>query len=102
VIVDDGIATGSTMKAAVRVSRALGAGHVIVAAPVAPAGTVDALREVCDAVVVLETPEPFYAIRQFYVEFDQTSASEVVAALHRQPPVVQPKQLSMAIPGTDL
>jgi putative phosphoribosyl transferase len=102
VIVDDGIATGSTMKAAVRVSRALGAGHVIVAAPVAPAGTVDALREVCDAVVVLETPEPFYAIGQFYVEFDQTSASEVVAALHRQPPVVQPKQLSMAIPGTDL
>lgn len=101
VIVDDGMATGSTAKAAVRVTRALGASRVIVAAPVAPADTVDDLRSVSDAVVVLETPEPFYAIGQFYDDFSQTSDSEVVAAL-RGGQSIRPRQLSMSATGIDL
>lgn len=98
---DDGMATGSTAKAAVRVTRALGASRVIVAAPVAPADTVDDLRSVSDAVVVLETPEPFYAIGQFYDDFSQTSDSEVVAAL-RGGQSIRPRQLSMSATGVDL
>jgi putative phosphoribosyl transferase len=101
VIVDDGIATGSTVKAAVRVTRALGAARVIVAAPVAPADTVDDLLSVSDAVVVLETPEPFYAIGQFYDDFSQTSDSEVLAAL-RGGQSIRPRQLSMSGTGIDV
>lgn len=101
VIVDDGMATGSTAKAAVRVTRALGAARVLVAAPVAPADTVDDLRSVSDAVVVLETPEPFYAVGQFYEDFRQTSDSEVVAAL-RGGQSIRPRQLSMSGTGIDL
>jgi putative phosphoribosyl transferase len=101
VIVDDGMATGSTVKAAVRVTRALGAARVIVAAPVAPADTVDDLRSVSDAVVVLETPEPFYAIGQFYDDFSQTSDSEVLAAL-RGGQSIRPRQLSMSGTGIDV
>jgi predicted phosphoribosyltransferase len=101
VIVDDGMATGSTAKAAVRVTRALGASRVIVAAPLAPADTVDDLRSVSDAVVVLETPEPFYAIGQFYDDFSQTSDSEVVAAL-RGGQSIRPRQVSMSATGVDL
>ena len=101
VIVDDGMATGSTVKAAVRVTRALGAARVIVAAPVAPTDTVDDLRSVSDALVVLETPEPFYAIGQFYDDFSQTSDSEVLAAL-RGGQSIRPRQLSMSGTGIDL
>lgn len=101
VIVDDGMATGSTAKAAVRVTLALGAARVLVAAPVAPADTVDDLRSVSDAVVVLETPEPFYAVGQFYEDFRQTSDSEVVAAL-RDGQSIRPRQLSMSGTGIDL
>jgi predicted phosphoribosyltransferase len=101
VIVDDGMATGSTVKAAVRVTRALGAARVIVAAPVAPADTVDDLRSVSDAVVVLETPEPFYAIGQFYDDFSQTSDSEVLAAL-RGGQSIRARQLSMSGTGIDV
>jgi putative phosphoribosyl transferase len=102
VLVDDGMATGSSVKAAVRVSRALGAARVIVAAPVAPAGTVKGLREMSDAVVVLETPEPFYAIGQFYDDFDQVPDGEVIEALRGELPAAQPRQLSMAVTGSDL
>ena len=101
VIVDDGIATGSTVKAAVRVTRALGAARLIIAAPVAPADTVADLRSVSDAVVVLETPEPFYAIGQFYDDFSQTSDSEVLAALGGGQSI-RPRQLSMSGTGIDL
>jgi len=101
VIVDDGIATGSTVKAAVRVTRALGADRVIVAAPIAPADTVEDLRSVADAVLVLETPEPFYAIGQFYDDFSQTSDSEVLAAL-RGGQSIRPRQLSMSGTGIDV
>ena len=89
------------MKAAVRVTRALGADRVIVAAPVAPADTMEDLRSVSDAVLVLETPEPFYAIGQLYDDFSPTSDSEVLAALGGGQSI-RPRQLSMSATAIDL
>jgi putative phosphoribosyl transferase len=80
-IVDDGIATGSTVRAACQVARAQGARRVIVAAPIAPPGTIVALRDVADDVTVLHSPEAFYAIGQFYDDFTQTSDDVVVRLL---------------------
>lgn len=80
-IADDGIATGSTARAACQVARAQGAGRVILAAPVAPPSVVDALRDVADEVVVLESPQQFLAIGQFYDDFRATSEEEVVRLL---------------------
>jgi putative phosphoribosyl transferase len=83
VIVDDGLATGSTARAAVGVARAAAATRVIVAVPVAPPSTVQALEEVADAVVAVATPEPFAAIGQWYRDFSPTSDDEVVRILDR-------------------
>lgn len=82
-IVDDGIATGSTVRAACQVARARGAGRVIVAAPVAPPGAVESLRSVADDVIVLSSPPSFGAIGQFYDDFTQTSDEEVVRLIDR-------------------
>lgn len=81
IIVDDGIATGGTVRAAIGVARALGAARVIVAAPVAAADTVRALQQLADEVVVLEIPEWFGAVGAWYRNFGQTSDEEVVAIL---------------------
>jgi putative phosphoribosyl transferase len=81
IVVDDGIATGSTARAACQVARAHGAAQVILAVPVAPRGTVAALSQVADQVVCLESPEPFYAIGQWYQDFSQTTDAEVVRLL---------------------
>ena len=83
VIVDDGIATGATARAACRVARAAGAARVIVAAPVAPPATVRALAAEADDVVCVTTPEPFGAVGWFYSDFSPTSEDEVVRLLHR-------------------
>lgn len=80
-IVDDGIATGSTALAACQVARAHGAQRVILAAPVAPPGTIERLRDAADEIVVLASPEAFYAIGQFYDDFTQTSDEEVIRLL---------------------
>ena len=89
IIVDDGIATGSTALAACIAARKLGASRVVVAAPVASAGAARELRRAADAVVCLETPRPFYAVGQFYADFRPTSDEEVVdvlkAALQQKP-----------------
>ena len=81
VIVDDGIATGSTMRAACRVARAAQAEQVVVATPVAPVTTVANLRADADDVVVLSMPARFGAIGQFYRDFTQTSDDEVLRLL---------------------
>lgn len=81
VIVDDGVATGSTARAAALVARALGARRVVVAAPVAPVGIADRLADACDEVVVVAAPERFYAIGGFYRDFSQTTDQEVVDLL---------------------
>ena len=81
VVVDDGIATGGTATAAVRWAKAEGARKVILAVPVAPAEGVRNLSREADEVVCLETPEPFYAVGQWFQEFPQTSDEEVVHIL---------------------
>jgi predicted phosphoribosyltransferase len=83
IIVDDGVATGSTLKAALRLVRSKGARTVTIAVPVGPPDTIWELQKLADRVVCLLTPEPFYAIGQFYVDFSQTSDDEVAELLKR-------------------
>jgi putative phosphoribosyl transferase len=81
IVVDDGIATGSSARAACAVVRAFGARHVIVAAPVASGRAAADLSAVADAVVVVATPEPFRAVGEWYDDFTQTTDDEVVRLL---------------------
>lgn len=83
VVVDDGIATGSTARAACQVARAHGAARVVLAVPVAPAGWTVQMADAADDYVALGTPAAFMAIGQFYEDFTQTSDEEVVACLDR-------------------
>jgi putative phosphoribosyl transferase len=82
-IVDDGIATGSTARAACQIARALGAARVVLAVPVAPPGWEDRIGQDADEMISVTTPSPFYGIGQFYADFSQTSDAEVVACLER-------------------
>lgn len=77
IVVDDGIATGSTMSAAIALLRHQQAGRIIVAVPVAPPDTVERLREEADEVVALLEPDPFVAVGKWYDDFSQTSDEEV-------------------------
>ncbi|MEX2549406.1 MAG: phosphoribosyltransferase family protein [Nitriliruptoraceae bacterium] len=81
ILVDDGIATGATMKAAVDVARLRGAAHVVVAVPVSSRDASRELSSIADELVSLERPETFQAIGGFYGDFTQTTDDEVVAAL---------------------
>jgi len=83
IVVDDGIATGSTARAACQVARAHGAARVVLAVPVAPRESVAALRDAADEVVCVEMPRSFFAIGQFYEDFTQTGDNEVVALLEQ-------------------
>ena len=83
IVVDDGVATGGTAVAALRWARAQGAAKVILAVPVAPAAVMARLAHEADEVVVLGTPEPFFAVGEWYRRFEQTSDEEVVDALSR-------------------
>ncbi|WP_249776751.1 phosphoribosyltransferase family protein [Leifsonia sp. C5G2] len=83
IIVDDGIATGSTARAACRVARALGASRVVVAAPVGPAEAASRLIPDADDVVCLEEPVPYFAVGQAYRDFTQTTDDEVASVLAR-------------------
>ena len=82
VIVDDGIATGSTARAACRIARARGAARVVLAVPVAPARRMSGLDREADEVICLETPSPFFAVGQFYADFSEVSDEQVSALLH--------------------
>ena len=81
VVVDDGLATGSTARAACLVARAHGAARVVLAVPVAPPGWEARIRPVADEFVSLETPGQFFAIGQFYEDFTQVDEDEGVALL---------------------
>jgi predicted phosphoribosyltransferase len=85
IVVDDGVATGSTLKATLRLLRGKGAKSVTVAVPVGPPDTVGELEKLADRVVCLHTPALFYAIGQFYEDFSQTSDEEVTELLKRSP-----------------
>jgi predicted phosphoribosyltransferase len=83
ILVDDGLATGSTMKAAVLAVKQRAPDHVIVAVPVGAPETCRDLRQFADEVICASTPEPFSAVGQWYVLFDQTSDDEVRELLAR-------------------
>jgi putative phosphoribosyl transferase len=84
IIIDDGIATGATVRASVHAVKKQGPKQTIVATPVAPPETVEALRQEADDVICLETPEFFGAIGFFYIDFSQVSDAEVSRILKCQ------------------
>ena len=84
IVVDDGIATGSTMIAALRAVRGAKPATVVAAIPVAPPEGVESLRTEADDVVCLYTPTLFYAVGQFYDDFAQTTDDEVIFLLRRR------------------
>jgi putative phosphoribosyl transferase len=83
ILVDDGLATGSTMRAAAAALRSLGAARLVAAVPVAPRESCDAMREVVDDVVCARIPERFLAVGEWYEDFSQTSDEEVSELLRR-------------------
>lgn len=85
IVVDDGVATGTTMRAALRGLRQRQPARVVLALPVGPPDTVAALRAEADEVVCLRQPVPFRAIGLHYRDFHQLDDEEVVAALDRAP-----------------
>jgi predicted phosphoribosyltransferase len=80
-VVDDGLATGATVRACVRQVRDAGAARVVVAVPVGPPDTVERLREEADEVLCVETPPHFGAVGQFYESFPQVSDEEAMGYL---------------------
>nr|WP_225311809.1 phosphoribosyltransferase family protein [Microbispora cellulosiformans] len=83
IVVDDGIATGGTARAACQVARAHGASRVVLAVPVGAPETIASLRGDADEIVCLDTPDHFYAIGAWYEDFTQTSDEDVMECLHR-------------------
>jgi len=83
ILVDDGIATGSCILAAITAVRRQGAARIVVAIPVAPATACNAIRMEADEVISVAEPETFLAISQWYEDFSQTSDDEVCALLER-------------------
>lgn len=83
ILVDDGIATGSSARAAIQALRQMEAARIVLAVPVAPPSTCATLRALVDELVVLDAPEGFYAIGQFYRDFSPVSDREVTELLAR-------------------
>ncbi|MFC5659949.1 phosphoribosyltransferase, partial [Streptomyces nogalater] len=83
VVVDDGVATGSTARAACRIARARGAARIVLAVPVAPRDFARRLGEDADDLVCLDTPWDFAAVGQFYTDFTQVEDEEVTTCLRR-------------------
>jgi putative phosphoribosyl transferase len=81
IVADDGLATGSTMAAAIAVLRAERPARVVLAVPVAPVDTCERFRLIVDELVYLETPDPFLSVGYWYVDFAQVSDDEVIRAL---------------------
>jgi predicted phosphoribosyltransferase len=83
ILVDDGIATGATMRAAVDAVRLLGAASIVVAVPTAAADSVRQLQASVDRVIALSTPEPYMAVGAWYQNFQQLSDEQVIQLLVR-------------------
>jgi putative phosphoribosyl transferase len=83
ILVDDGLATGASMQAAARAVRRYDPARIVIAVPVASRATCDQFRDDVDEVVCAVTPEPFYAVGNWYADFSQTSDEEVRALLER-------------------
>jgi predicted phosphoribosyltransferase len=82
-LVDDGLATGSTARAALRALRRLGPSRVVLAVPVAPADTLEMLAPEADEIICAATPDDFLSVGAAYLDFDQTSDAEVRELLSR-------------------
>ena len=88
IVVDDGIATGSTVRAALRAMRKKKPARLVLAVPVAPSDSLASLAAECDEILCLATPEPFFAVGAHYSDFTQTSDDEVkrlLASLRHRP-----------------
>jgi predicted phosphoribosyltransferase len=85
IVVDDGIATGATMRAALRATRQRGPKQLVLAVPVAPTESLAAMRQEADAIVCLEDYEAFGAIGLYYADFSQITDEEVIDTLRRFP-----------------
>jgi putative phosphoribosyl transferase len=83
ILVDDGIATGSSMRAAIRALRQMKPAALVIATPVGPRAACDRLRAEVDELICLETPEPFYGVGQFYQDFSQLTDEEVAELLDK-------------------
>jgi len=83
ILVDDGIATGGTVRVALKALASAGARSVTLAVPVAPASVFSELRKLCDRIVCIAVPEPFFAVGAHYRDFSQTDDDEVRALLER-------------------
>lgn len=81
IIVDDGIATGATIKASLLAAKRREPAKLVLAVPIAPADTLEELRSLVDEIICLEAPDPFYAIGNHYADFRQVSDKEVVRLL---------------------
>jgi len=81
IVVDDGIATGTSMRAALKALRRRKPAALVMAVPVAPPDTIEALRREVDRIVCLAQPEPFYAVGSHYDDFHQVEDDEVMATL---------------------
>ena len=86
IVVDDGVATGATTRAALRSIRALGPKSLILATPVAAPDALEALRAEADEIICLESPREFFAIGPFYADFHQLGDDEVIAILENYEP----------------
>lgn len=82
ILVDDGVATGSTMQAAIHSAQKKGAVHIVVAVPVGAPDSLRQLKQQCDELFCLYTPENFGAVGRFYKQFDQTTDEEVKTCLN--------------------
>ncbi|MEZ5736118.1 MAG: phosphoribosyltransferase [Novosphingobium sp.] len=83
VVVDDGIATGGTVRAALQALAKAGAGRIVLAVPLAPPDVLPEMRSLCDEVICLSSPEPFYAVGAHYRDFGQTEDREVIDLLEK-------------------
>ncbi len=83
ILVDDGVATGATIRAAIASIRKRKPASIVLAIPVGSPDTIEELRREADEVICLMTPEPFFAIGQFYKSFEQTSDEEVIQILNK-------------------
>jgi putative phosphoribosyl transferase len=93
IVVDDGIATGATMRAALAALRRVGPRRLVLAVPLAPRDTVQALRREVDELFCLDTPEPFRAVGAHYADFHEVTEEEVIDLLRRAWWITDPARL---------